>query len=299
MIFVGKDLNMEKENNLKVNRKYKDKIFCKLFGREEHKENLLSLYNALNKTNYTNVDDLEITTLEDVLYMNYKNDVSIICEADNMLSLYEHQSTFNPNMPLRGVGYFAKLYSKYIGDEWYRIYGTSIYKIPTPKYFVFYNGLEDTDDVTTLRLSEMYEGEGDLECIATMININQGHSQELLEKCGTLMEYSKFVWKTYQNIEKYDSMSVAIDTTLEECLQEGILVEFLKKHKSEVKGMLYDEYDQEKHLKSIEKWAREEGREEGREEAVLDMLAKGTITIEQAAEELGITSEDIKEKISL
>lgn len=281
---------MKREETKHVNREYKDKIFCKLFGSEEYKENLLSLYNALNKTDYTDVDDLEITTLDDALYMNYKNDVSIICEADNMLSLYEHQSTFNPNMPLRGVGYFAKLYSNYIGDDWYRVYGSRVYKIPTPKYFVFYNGLEDTDDVTTLKLSEMYDGEGDLECIATMININQGHSQELLEKCVTLMEYSKFVWKTYQNIEKYDSMSVAIDTTLEECLREGILVDFLKKHKSEVKELMF-EYNRETHMKYI--------KEEGREEVLESLVKKGLITKEQAAEELGVSVEEIDKLINV
>ena len=84
----------------KVNRKYKDTIFRMLF---KEKENLLSLYNAVNGTSYVDTDGLEITTLQDAVYMNYKNDVSFVFDFE--LNLYEHQSTVNPNMPLRDLIY--------------------------------------------------------------------------------------------------------------------------------------------------------------------------------------------------
>ena len=277
---------MKKQNEVTVNRKYKDKIFCKLFGSEEYKENLLSLYNALNNSNHTDLDCLEINTLDDALYMNYKNDVSIICEAENIMSLYEHQSTYSPNMPLRGVDYFAQLYAKYIGKEKHKLYGSKRLSIPTPKYYVFYNGMKEFDDITILKLSDMYDGEGDLECTATMININQGHNIELLNKCSALMEYSKFVSKVYHNMAKYDSMEEAIDTTVSECINEGILEKFLTSHEAEVKGMLYDEYNQEEHMKYI------------KEETVLSMLEKEMITIEQAAEVLEVSPEEIKKMIT-
>ena len=102
------------ENNTNVNKKYKDTIFRKLFG--ENKANALSLYNAINGTNYTEDSDFEYTTLDDVVYMGMKNDISFV--VGTSLSLYEHQSTYNPNMPLRGLLYFADLYRKMIqGDE--------------------------------------------------------------------------------------------------------------------------------------------------------------------------------------
>ena len=105
---------MTKTNyDIHVNKKYKDTVFRKLFG--ENKENALSLYNAVNHTSYTDPDDLEYTTLEDVIYMKYKNDVSFL--IDKTLSLYEHQSSYNPNMPLRGFLYYADLYRKLIHQK--------------------------------------------------------------------------------------------------------------------------------------------------------------------------------------
>ncbi len=91
------------------NKKYKDRLFQRVF---EDKKDLLELYNAMNRTSYQNPDDLEITTLEDVIYLSMKNDLSIIIASS--LNLYEHQSTFNPNMPIRGLLYFARLYEAYI-----------------------------------------------------------------------------------------------------------------------------------------------------------------------------------------
>ena len=77
-----------------ANRNYKDTVFRMLFS---DKKNLLSLYNAVNSRDYTNPDDLEIVTLENAIYMGMKNDLAFI--IDTNLYLYEHQSTYNPNMP--------------------------------------------------------------------------------------------------------------------------------------------------------------------------------------------------------
>lgn len=124
---------MTKTNDdIHVNKKYKDTVFRKLFG--ENKGNALSLYNAVNHTSYTNPDDLEYTTLEDVIYMKYKNDVSFL--IDKTLSLYEHQSSYNPNMPLRGFLYYADLYRKLIHRS-ERLYSKHLLKIPRPHYIVF------------------------------------------------------------------------------------------------------------------------------------------------------------------
>ena len=96
-------------SNHHVNSKYKDTLFRMIF---RDKKNLLSLYNALNKTSYTNPDDMKITTLEDVIYVGMKNDVSFLFSS--IMNLFEHQSTFNPNMPVRGLLYLARIYQNYI-----------------------------------------------------------------------------------------------------------------------------------------------------------------------------------------
>jgi hypothetical protein len=175
-------------------KNYKDKLFNYLFGREERKHYLLSLYNALNDKDYTNLDELTIYTIEDAIYMGYKNDVSCLIASDEVLSLYEEQSTYNPNMPIRGVIYFSELYQKYIKTNRLNIYGSSLIKLPTPQYYVFYIGKRNMPEKIELKLSDMFYGRTDvLECIATMININIGNNMELIKKCKPLYEYSTFI----------------------------------------------------------------------------------------------------------
>ena len=131
-------------NTVTINRENKSLLFCFIFGSEENKKYLLSLYNAVNNTNYTNIEDIEINSLSDIIYIRMKNDVSFI--LDSILSLYEHQSTFNPNMPLRGMMYFSTLYSQFLSENQKNIYGKSLVKIPTPRYIVFYNDNDNSNE---------------------------------------------------------------------------------------------------------------------------------------------------------
>lgn len=120
------------------NRKYKDRLFQRVF---QNKEDLLELYNAINNTAYTNPEELKITTLEDAIYLSMKNDLSFVISAT--LNLYEQQSTFNANMPIRGLMYFSRLYEAYIKENSLDIYGKALVKLPAPQYIIFYNGRED------------------------------------------------------------------------------------------------------------------------------------------------------------
>ena len=169
-------------------REYKDRLFKFIF---KDKEKLLSLYNALNGTHYTNPEDIEITTLEDVIYCNMKNDVSFI--IDDRLSLFEHQSTLNKNMPLRGFLYFAKHFEKYIEEHKLNIYRSALLELPTPKFIVFYNGNDMKQDRMVLRLSDSFSKTTEKACMeleAIVLNINYGKNKELMESCRPLMEYS-------------------------------------------------------------------------------------------------------------
>ena len=258
---------MNFSKNYNANREYKSTLFAKLFG--EDKENALSLYNAVNNSNYTNADELTFTTLDDVVYMKMKNDVSFL--FDKTMSLYEHQSTYNPNMPLRGFLYFADLYRQRIKDN-EEIYSKNIVKIPAPKYIVFYNGsMNDMPEkVKELHLSDAFDRpteQGKFEWTATMVNVNMGMNPELLAKCKVLEGYVTFVDKV-RSYNKNMPLRNAVDQAVDECVESGVLEEFLNKHRKEVRNMVLTEFDEEKFLKMV----RAEERAEGRLENFLDIL---------------------------
>ena len=241
-----------------ANRQYKDTVFRMLFS---EKENLLSLYNAVTGNAYQNVDDLKIVTLENAIYMGMKNDLAFMLETN--IYLYEHQSTLNPNIPLRDLIYIGIEYQQYVDDK--SLYSSRLQKIPAPKFMVFYNGTDAVDDRVELRLSNAYEhlaGEPDLELKALMLNVNEGHNKELMEQCQTLKEYAIYVAR----VRKYTSemnLNDAVARAIDECIKEGILVEFLRKNRSEVKMVSILEYDKEWEEKKLRKAEYEAGRSEG------------------------------------
>ena len=233
-----------------TNREYKDRLFKFIF---KDKVKLLSLYNALNSSHYTNPDDIEITTLEDVIYCKMKNDISFI--IDDRLSLFEHQSSYNPNMPLRGFLYFAKHFEKYIVENEVDIYGSKLIELPTPKFVVFYNGIGMKEDRIILRLSDAFVTAKEKACMeleAVVLNINYGKNKKLMESCRSLMEYSYFVQKVKDYSQKHER-DIAIELAVDECVKENILKEILIKNRSEVVDMLLTEYDEEKRIRIMTK----------------------------------------------
>ena len=240
-------------------RTYKDTIFRMIF---KEKRELLSLFNTINGTQYDNPDDLEINTLENVIYMSMKNDIS--CVLDMQLNLYEHQSTVNPNMPLRNLYYVARLYEKITLEH--DIYSAKQIKLPTPKFIVLYNGEAEQPERKELRLSDAFmtdTGEINLELIVLQLNINSGYNRELAKNCKTLYEYIQYT----ERVRKYSRempLKKAVERAVEECIREDILADFLKKNKAEVIHMSIFEYDEEKHMRTI----REEGIEQGIEKGI-------------------------------
>ena len=222
-----------------VYRSYKDRVFRMLFS---DRKRLLELYNALNGTDYANVEDLTVNTLENAIYINMKNDVSFI--IDHNMCLYEHQSSYSPNMPLRGLLYFADLYKKLLrGTD---LSTRSLIKIPTPYYVVFYNGLERQDEEFVQKLSDAFENgkDGCIELRVRAINVNFGHNRELLEKCKTLYGYAYFVAEVRKNLETME-LHLAVELAVEECIRKDILKEFLQAQRDEVIAMSIYEYNEE------------------------------------------------------
>ena len=208
-----------------ANRKYKDTVFRMLFS---DRENLLSLYNAVMGAHYQNAKDLEIVTLENAIYMGMKNDLAFVLETN--IYLYEHQSTLNPNLPLRDLFYISMEYQKCVTNK--SLYSTHQQKIPAPKFMVFYNGRE-------LRLSSAYQhlaGEPDLELKVLMLNINEGHNEELMDQCRMLKEYALYVARVRRYTAEM-SLNDAVTRAINECIREGILAEFLQQHRSQDKSV--------------------------------------------------------------
>ena len=246
-----------------ANRQYKDTVFRMLFS---EKENLLSLYNAVTGSHYQNAEALKIVTLENAIYMGMKNDLAFMLETN--IYLYEHQSTINPNIPLRDLIYIGIEYQQFVNDK--SLYSSKLQKIPAPKFMVFYNGTDDVEDSMELKLSSAYEhlaGEPDLELKVLMLNVNEGHNKELMEQCQTLKEYAIYVAR----VRKYASelnLNDAVERAITECIKEGILVEFLRKNRSEVKMVSILEYDKEWEEKKLRKAEYEAGKEDGRNEGI-------------------------------
>ena len=237
----------------------------------------LELYNAINHSNYQNPEQLEITTIEGAIYMGVKNDLSFL--IDSVMNLYEAQSTRNPNMPLRGLIYFARVYQGYVEKRELDIYSGSRIKIPLPQYIVFYNGSQEEPDRREYRLSDAFERKQDsycLECVATVLNINTGHNRQLMENCSLLWQYAFFVSKVRLYLERYpENLEGAVDMAVEECIEEDILADFLKKQRGEVKDVILTEYNAERHIKNEKKLSYEEGVKEGIEKGMEQGLEQG------------------------
>ena len=282
---------------LTARRDYKDTIFRRLF---QDRENLLSLYNAVNRTSYTDAEALTVVTLENAVYMNMKNDVAFL--LDNRLSLYEHQSTWNPNMPLRDLFYVSRTYQGLVKDE--TLYSSKRLRLPAPHFLVFYNGTEEREERSILKLSDSFEYAGtqkeepNLELKVLVLNINQGNNKELLEVCRTLREYMIFVdrIRLYTKIMELDA---AAEKAVDECIHEGVLSDFLRKNRGEAIEMSIFEYDEERELKLIRRAEYEEGREDGLKQgrlaAIKNLVAK-KLEKGKTAEQI---AEDLEEEVSV
>ena len=253
-----------------ANRTYRDSLFRMIF-REKH--NLLPLYNALNGTNYTETDDLQVVTLENAIYMNMKNDTAFVL-AD-CINLYEHQSTYNPNMPLRNLFYISREYEALIKQS--ALYLHTKVRIPNPRFVVFYNGVQEQPESQLLKLSDLYaqqEVEPELELTMRMLNINTGYNQEIMEQCQILSEYTQYV----DAVRSYtDSMPIseAVHHAVADCIRKGVLADFLTRYRQEAISMSIFEYDEEETLRLIRQDEYRLGREDGLEQGLEQGLTQG------------------------
>ena len=249
-------MNNSRSNYFRIRRQHKDRLFCDLFS---DKQNALSLYNAVKGTDYKDIEHLEVVTLSDSIYMTMKNDLAL-CFHDG-IDLYEQQSSVNPNMPIRGFLYFAREYEAWLAKHKLemKLYGRTLVKIPAPEYYVLYNGMEKMPEQTAYRLSDAFEKSSPgYEWTAKVININAGHSKEVLERCPALKGYAELIALIREYQREGMQIEAAVSAAVSECIKRGILKEYLTKQKSEAENMILTEFDQDAYEDMLKEEARDE-----------------------------------------
>ena len=295
----------------KPQSKFYDHLFIAIFGRnsERSKKWRLELYNALNGTNYTDPDALELNTIENVTYIKMYNDVSFL--VDSQMTLYEHQNSTNPNMPLRGLFYFSQLYQKQIELEGKSLLSSRLVKVPNPNFVVFYNGPTERPERYDLKLSDAFivnDNSGQFEWTAHVININENSNKTLQKKCKPLYDYVRFVSRVKTNRNRGMQIDEAVNEAVDWACKENLLDGFIREQKSEVVAMCLTEYDEEACIRTWREDGIDIGRAQGREEGLAEgarqkaietarnLLAK-QIPLETVLECTGLTEEDLKEAV--
>ncbi|MDD5853077.1 MAG: hypothetical protein PUD03_03125 [Lachnospiraceae bacterium] len=263
-----------KNSIFRPKRQTKDIVFRLVFGND--RQALLQLYNVLHGTAYADPHELQIVTLDNAIYISRKNDLAFLLAGS--INMYEHQSTLNPNMPVRFLIYLAQEYQLLVESTDKSLYGSELIPLPTPQCIVFYNGTTDTPDEYELRLSSAFSNqdvEPAVEVMVKVININYGHNEHLMQGCGMLSQYAQFVAVTREYANKYDNREEAMNAAIEYCIGHGILEDILRKHRSQVLGSLLEEFDEKKYARTLREEGYEAGRTDGYESGRTDGFSEG------------------------
>jgi hypothetical protein len=282
---------------MNINKHYKNSVFSLLFS----DPNILrGLYAAIEGVEVAPDTPVSINTLTDVIFMDQINDLSFILD-DRLIVLVEHQSTINPNMPLRLLMCIARVLEKIITLK--KIYAKKLVRIPWPEFIVLYNGTDKCPDQMTLKLSDAFMEAGELlgedgrlpnlELVVRVYNINPGHNEGMLKKCGELNGYSVFVDKVREYAQSISDEKLAFKEAINDCINHNILREFLELHASEVINMLLTEWKLEDALEVEREEGREEGREEAKKEDARNLLALG-VSPATVAKATGLDMETLK-----
>jgi len=268
-----------------VSKKYRDGLFRDYYS---DKTRLLDLCNALLDETGNNPDEIKINTLKGVFFGKLKNDLSCIYR-NNFLILIEHQSTLNENMPLRMLFYVAELFKQYIEPFKEKIYKLNQIELPTPKFYLFYNGKDEEKEQRQMKLSTAFKNFSGLELVVDFYNLNEGENSELLKKTRTLQDYCIFVNRVGKNLRDGMDLDAAIAKAIDYCIKANVMAQYLQTKRKEVVSMLGFEYDEDLARKARDEEAREEGfakgRDEGREESKIEMV-KNLLTTNLSLKEI-------------
>ena len=278
-------------DTLLANREIKDGVFKLLFG---NPENAAELYSAL-KDMPCSPNDIQIITLTIIVSGRMENDLAFVVRGRAMV-LGEHMSSLYANMPVRFLMYLGQLYEKWIkmkGEEKY-LYGSSLYKIPTPEFVVFYNGTANRPAKEILKLSSAFEAIGDtdlgsIELEVPVYNINKDVGEELFKKSPKLKQYAEFIAKVREFSKLYDDYSQAVREAANYCIANDILADFLREQGGRVVSILATEYD----LEAAKRVYAEEQVEDKLIEVAKNMIADGEST-ERIMRYTGLSRKEIE-----
>ena len=284
-----------------ANREYKSDVFSMLL---EDRARALDVYNAMAGTAYTDPEIIEIHTLESGVSLTVHNDASFVVSMDSVLNIYEHQSTYNPNMPLRELIYFVTIIKKLVENRY--LLSHKLVKIPTPKFAVFYNGDKTRPEREVLKLSDAYENWSDepqLELMCTVYNINPGNNEDLKKRSRTLREYMIFVGYVNENLAKAKKgdkdYETAIRDAVNRCIVENILKDFLLERREDVqKSMMFD-LTYEKQMENAKQEWFNDGVEEGRAEGTVRYLVTSVVKKVQKNKTLDQIADELEESIEI
>ena len=300
---------VNESENRKGNREYQDSMFRALFSDEE---SAIELYNAIEGTNFGPETNIKFVTLENVLYVNLKNDLGFEI-ADRFVVLMEHQSTINYNMPARQLQYVAEVVKRALEKE--DLFKKKRVPLLIPEFYVIYTGAADWNE-KELRLSDSFVGkppENSMELVVKVIDVryNKEEAKEILSRSAKLHGYSLLLSYIKGYLREGEILAQAIDLAVERCIEEDVLRDFLVEHRKEAKGMLenisveefvelrvaeeVEERCEEASAKAREEGlaeGRAEGRAEEREKIAKNLLAAG-IEIATIATGTGLTEEAI------
>ena len=280
-----------------TNRKVRDTVFCHFMSTESH---LLSLYNALNEADYDESSDITINTLEGSFFSNIKNDISFL--LDNlMVVLIEHQTTINPNMPLRFLSYVDELYKRYTSSYHEKIYGKKLVKLPAPEFFVFYDGNDTSFEHQILKLSDSFETSSDkLELTVHVYNLADSMNKDLKKKCQPINEYS-----TFSNAYKYfrrQGMKIdhAVDAAIHYCLERNVMTDYLRNNQKEVIDMFGFEWNEKEAQEALIKTGEARGKLEGKREGLLEGKTEATtLGIKNLMRNMHLSPEDAMKALGI
>ena len=276
------------------NRNFKSSVFSLMM---QDKVKALNVYNVLGNSHFDNPEDVEIITTDGGISLSVRNDASFIIGTD--MNFYEHQSTYNPNMPMRSLIYCTDAIDRRIKEKNENLYGHKQIKIPTPRFVVFYNGREKRPAVEKMYLSSAYMGEKknpDLELSCTVYNLNAPENKKLLEKSEVLYGYTFFVNRVNANKENGMELEQAIDEAIDTCTRENILKDFFGTYKNEVRRIMALDFTFERQIELTKMEYYQDGEKDGQLQNMISLtvrkLRKGK-SVEQIADELEADMETI------
>jgi flagellar basal body-associated protein FliL len=285
-VFFGGDVKQVTNTN----RKYKSSVFSSYFS---DGEKLIEAYNAIEGKNYPKDTDIQINTLEDALFMEQINDVSFLLDK-KLIILIEHQSYANKNLPVRMLLYISRVYEKILDNE--NIYKSALVKIPKPDFIVLYNGDGDCPDRVEMNLSDAFEDvdiPNLLELTVCVYNINKGRNKAILQRSKSLGDYAAFIGRIKENRAKGFPLDEAITEAVGYCIDNDIMKEYLEANASEVRNMLFTEFNMDTALRIRFNEGMEQGIEQGLEQSAKALLAKG-FSVSDVVDIIGLDEKTVR-----